>query len=72
MAPTISDDDEVVRYAKMAVDAELRKKKALNQAIATYDPKTKAVRLEKPDGTVIRVAPRITRGRYSERCKKET
>ncbi len=69
MAPYGEFDKIIVKNARLAVDAELRMKKALNQPIAQFDAKSGQVRIVNGDGTVKVVGTAMTRGRYSERTK---
>lgn len=66
MENRIPSDGVVVKNAKLAVAAELRKKKILKQPIAKYDPKTGKVYLLHSDGTCEKVGE-TRRTRYSER-----
>ncbi len=65
----IPSDDILVRNARLAVETDLKEKKALNQPIARFDIKTKEVFLEYPDGRRELVGHGMTRGRYAERNK---
>lgn len=69
MAANISSDNIVVHNARLAVSAELKKKRALKQPIAKFDPKTKKVYLEQSDGSIVECGTAMERGRYSERCR---
>lgn len=66
MENRIPSDGVIVKNARLAVAAELRKKKILKQPIAKYDPKTGKVYLLHSDGTCEEVAE-TRRARYSER-----
>lgn len=66
MENRIPSDGVVVKNARLAVAAELRKKKILKQPIAKYDPKTGKVYLLYSDGTCKEVGE-TRRARYSER-----
>ena len=66
MPNKIPDDRIVVQNARLAVEAELRKKKILEQPIAKYDLKTGKVFMEHSDVTKVEVGE-TRRGRYSER-----
>lgn len=69
MAANIPSDSVVVRNARLAVAAELKKKRVLKQPIAKFDPKTGDVYMEDSDGSITVVGKAMKRGRYSERCK---
>lgn len=69
MAANIPSDNIVVHNARLAVSAELKKKRALKQPIAKFDPKTKKVYMEHSDGTIVEIGSAMERGRYSERCR---
>lgn len=71
MAPIIPNDGVVVQHARLAVSTELKKKRALKQPIAKFDPKTGKVYMEHSDGTKTVVGEAMKRGRYSERCRQE-
>ena len=66
MADRIPSDGVIVQNARLAVAAELKKKRILKQPIAKFDPKTGKVYLLHSDGTREEVGE-ATRGRYSER-----
>ena len=66
MATNVPSDAVVVRNARLAVAAELKKKRILNQPIAKFDPKTKQVYLENSDGSITIIGDAMKRGRYSE------
>ena len=66
MEDKIPSDGVVVKNARLAVAAELRRKKILKQPIAKYDPKTGKVYLLHSDGTREEVSE-TRRVRYSER-----
>ena len=66
MPNKIPDDRIVLQNARLAVEAELRKKTILEQPIAKYDLKTGKVFMEHSDGTKLDVGE-TRRGRYSER-----
>lgn len=63
----IPSDGIIVRNARLAVQADLKKKKLLHQPIARFDPKTGKVYMEHPDGTTTVVGTAMQRGRYGER-----
>lgn len=65
----IPSDGIVVRNARLAVKAEITKKKNLNPPIARFDPKTKKVYLEYADGSTTIVGEAMKEGRFSERNK---
>ena len=67
MSPNIPSDGILVRNARLAVERELSKKRALNQPIARFDPKTKRVYMEHADGSITPIEGATWRGRYSER-----
>lgn len=67
MATHVPSDSIVVRNARLAVEAELKKKRVLNQPIAKFDPQTGKVYMENADGTITVVGDAMKRGRYSER-----
>lgn len=69
MASDIPSDGVVVRNARLAVAAELKKKRVLNQPIARFDPKTGKIYMEHSDGSITDVGKAMRRGRYSERRK---
>ncbi len=69
MKTDISADEIVVRNARLAVAAELKKKRALKQPIAKFDVKTGTVFLEHSDGRITVVGDAMKKGRYSERRK---
>lgn len=66
MADRIPSDGVIVQNARLAVAAELKKKRILKQPIAKFDPKTGKVYLLHSDGTREEVGE-ARRGRYSER-----
>lgn len=66
MEDKIPSDGVVVKNARLAVAAELRRKKILKQPIAKYDPKTGKVYMLHSDGTRVEVGE-TRRARYSER-----
>ena len=67
MTPKVPSDAVIVRNARLAVAAELEKKRALNLPIAKFDAKTGRVYLEHADGTIEVVDNGNSWGRYSER-----
>ncbi len=67
----VLQDITEVKNARLAVKAELDKKKALNLPIARYDKKTNRVYMEYSDGHTEDVGVISERRRYSERIKKE-
>ena len=69
MASDIPSDGVVVRNARLAVAAELKKKRVLNQPIARFDPKTSKIYMEHSDGSITDVGNAMRPGRYSERRK---
>ncbi|MCI9465942.1 MAG: hypothetical protein HFE99_02335 [Ruminiclostridium sp.] len=69
MAEKIPEDGVLVRNARLAVKAELKKKQILQQPIARFDVKTGSVYLEQSDGTRIPVGEAMKRGRYSDRLR---
>lgn len=69
MAANIPSDSVVVYNARLAVSAELKKKRALKQPIAKFNPKTGKVYMEHGDGSTTVIGSAMKRGRYSERCR---
>ena len=67
MADFIPDDGILVKNARLAVKLELQKKRALEQPIARFNPKTKEIYMENPDGTITPMGSLADQGRYSER-----
>lgn len=67
MADKIPFDSTVVQNARLAVKAELQKKRARQQPIARFDAKTGKVYMEYSDGSITVVGQAMKRGRYSER-----
>lgn len=67
MNANVPTDNIVVRNARLAVDRELKKKRALNQPIAKFDAKTGKVFMEHSDGSITVVGDAMKKGRYSER-----
>lgn len=67
MNKNVPADNIVVRNARLAVDRELKKKRALNQPIAKFDAKTGKVFMEHSDGSITVVGDAMKKGRYSER-----
>jgi hypothetical protein len=67
MAANVPSDDVVVRNARLAVEAELKKKRVLQQPVAKFNPKTRTVYMENADGSITVVGEAMKRGRYSER-----
>lgn len=67
MPDNIPSDNVIVRNARLAVAAELKKKRALNQPIARFDAKTGEVYMENADGSRTVISHAMRRGRYSER-----
>lgn len=67
MNTNVPTDNIVVRNARLAVDRELKKKRALNQPIAKFDAKTGKVFMEHSDGSITIVGDAMKKGRYSER-----
>jgi hypothetical protein len=67
MAANVPSDDVVVRNARLAVEAELKKKRVLQQPVAKFDPKTRKIYMENADGSITVIGEAMTRGRYSER-----
>lgn len=66
MADTIPDDSILVKNARLAVKLELLKKRALGQPIARFNPKTKEIYIENPDGSIIPMGSAAEQGRYGE------
>lgn len=71
MSENIPSDGVVVRNARLAVEMELKKKRALGQPISKFDVKTKTIYMEYPDGTIEVVGKAMQRGRYSEWHKQK-
>jgi hypothetical protein len=69
MTPEVPNDCILVQHARLAVSAELQKKRALKQPIAKFDPKSGQVYLENGDGTTVQMGNAMQRGRYSERAR---
>jgi len=67
MAANTSIDTVEVRNARLAVEAELKKKRTLKQPIARFDSKTGEVYMEHSDGSITVVGSAMKQGRYSER-----
>lgn len=67
MAANTPSDAVVVRNARLAVEAELKKKRTLKQPIAKFDSKTGKVYMEHSDGSITVVGDAMRQGRYSER-----
>lgn len=67
MNTNVPADNIVVRNARLAVDRELKRKRALNQPIAKFDAKTGKVFMEHSDGSITVVGDAMKKGRYSER-----
>lgn len=67
MADMIPDDSILVKNAKLAVKLELQKKRALGQPIARFNPKTKEIYMENPDGTITPMGSAAEQEQYSER-----
>lgn len=63
-------DEQVVKRANAAVRLDLEKKKAMDLPITVFDRKTQKIYQKNSDGTMIEVAERIRKGRYSERACK--
>ena len=61
VAKKLPYDGILVENARLAVSAELKRKRVLNKPIAEFDPK---------DGKEA-VGNAMQRGRYSERCKEK-
>lgn len=66
MADLIPDDSVLVKNARLAVKLELQKKRALGQPIARFNPKTKEIYMENPDGSITLMGSAAEQGRYSE------
>jgi len=67
MATNTPSDAVVVRNARLAVKAELKKKRTLKQPIAKFDSKTGEIYMEHSDGSITVVGKAMKQGRYSER-----
>ena len=64
-------DEQVVKRANVAVELDLIKKKAMGNSIVGFDRKTQIIYQVNSDGTKIKVADRIRKGRYSERVAEK-
>lgn len=69
MATNTPSDAVVVRNARLAVEAELKKKRILKQPIAKFDSKTREIYMEHSDGSITVVGKAMKQGRYSERSR---
>ena len=69
MATKPPSDGILVKSARLAVSAELKRKRVLNKPIAKFDPEDGKVYLVYGDGRKEVVGKAMQRGRYSERCK---
>ena len=67
MADQIPDDSILVKNARLAVKLELQKKRAWGQPIVRFDPKTREIYMENPDGSITPMGSAAEQGRYSER-----
>lgn len=72
MTDNIPDDSILVRKARLAVKLELQKKRALGLPIARFDPKTKEIYMENPDGSITSMDILTDLRRYSERLDETT
>lgn len=63
-------DSQVVKRANAAVRLELEKKVAMDLPVTVFDRKTQKIYQKNSDGTMIEVAGRMRKGRYSERRTK--
>lgn len=72
MSDKATSDNILVKNARLAVEIELKKKRALNQPIARFDKKTGEVYLENSDGTKTSFGYAMQKGRYSERYNSKT
>lgn len=72
MSPNIPEDGIVVKNAKLAVERELDKKRALKQPIANFDVKTKQIYMQNGDGSITVLGEAMRQGRYSERRRQKT
>jgi hypothetical protein len=66
MATRIPDDSVLVRNARLAVEMELKKKRALKQPIARFDPKSGRIYMENGDGTITECGVVTRQGRYGK------
>lgn len=64
-------DEQVVQRANIAVELDLKKKKAMGNSIVIFDRKTQKIYQVSSDGIRIEVADRIRKERYSERVAKK-
>ena len=71
VAKKLPYDGILVENARLAVSAELKRKRVLNKPIAEFDPKDGKVYLVYSDGRNEAVGNAMQRGRYSERCKEK-
>lgn len=62
----VPEDGIIVRNARLAVKAELQKKRILNQPIARFDPKTGKVYMEYSDGSITVVGNTRSRENYHD------
>lgn len=71
MADIIPDDSILVKKARLAVKLELQKKRALGLPIARFNPKTKEVYMENPDGSITPMGSTAEQGQYGERLNEK-
>lgn len=67
MAERIPSDGVLVKNARLAVKAELQKKRALNLPITRFDPKTKEFYRLNEDGTTTIVGELVPQKSQGER-----
>lgn len=67
MNKNVPADNIVVRNTRLAVDRELKKKRALNQPIAKFDAKTGKAFMEHSAGSITIVGDAMKEGRYCGR-----
>ena len=67
MTDSADKESMIVRNARLAVEAELRKKHVLNQPVAKFDVETKTIYLQHSDGTVSHVSNVPIRRSYGEK-----
>lgn len=67
MSASVPSDGIIVRNARLAVKTELEKKRALNQPIARFDPKSGKVYMEYADGRKTLIGKTMRKGGYGKR-----
>ncbi|MEY8232680.1 hypothetical protein AALA82_13815 [Oscillospiraceae bacterium 50-16] len=71
MADIIPDDSTLVKKARLAVKLELQKKRALGLPITRFNPKTRELYRENPDGSITSMGILTDQRRYSERLNEK-